>query len=57
MMLLKILEDLREMDELVEFVIQEDLQSSPYNTPVDTHNSSHSRDSYVIDISRHIIVN
>ena len=56
-MLLKILEDLREMDELVEFVIQEDLQSSPYNTPVDTHNSSHSRDSYVIDISRHIIVN
>ena len=38
------------MDELVEPYIQEDLQSSPYNSPVDTDESSHSRDSYVREI-------
>ena len=38
------------MDELVELDIQEDLQSSPYNSPVDTDESSHSNDSYVREI-------
>ena len=31
-------------------LIQEDMQSSPYNSPVDTDESSHSNDSYVREI-------
>ena len=51
MILFRILEHSREMDELVEESDkQEDLQSSPHNTPVDTDDSSHSRDSYVREI-------
>ena len=50
MILFKILEHSREMDELVESDKQEDLQSSPYNTPVHTDDSNHSRDSYVREI-------
>ena len=49
-MLFKILEHSRETDELVEPDIQEDLQSSPYNTPADTNETSHSHDSYVREI-------
>ena len=45
MILFRILEHSREMDELVESDKQEDLQSSPYNTPVHTDDSNHSRDS------------
>ena len=36
MILFRILEHSREKDELVEPDIQEDLQSFPYNSPVDT---------------------
>ena len=46
----RILEHSREMDKLVEPDIQEDLQSSPYNSLVDTDESSHSHDSYVREI-------
>ena len=48
MILFRILEHSREMDEVVESDTQEYLQSSPYNTPVDTDDRSHSRDSYLI---------
>ena len=50
MILFRILEHSREMDELVEPDIREDLQSSPYNSPVDTDERSHSNDSYVREI-------
>ena len=50
MTLFRILEHSREMDELVEPDIREDLQSSPYNSPVDTDKSSHLHDSYVREI-------
>ena len=50
MILFGILEHSREMDELVVPDIQEDMHSSPFNSPVDTDESSHSNDSYVREV-------